>query len=325
PRKAIRQQQATVLKQATNLRVEICEDEQVVHNCVVHNDIIVLTPQKLVNSLKNGHMKLSDIDMMIFDECHNTSGGNPYCEIMKYYLCPSLQNFENSTKPIVIGLTATIGSKDSSEKKHPVLDNLVSICSKLACCTISIVQNLENIQEVDSLIPRPSNDSFEFVRKTQYNRYFYDYIKLMKDLLTVIADILEHNECLASHEMGTSSYIQQLVILEEYAQKLGQVSSVSICEYLICLSKKFLAFYDLPFDMVLNEINKQIDIYYKRNKNPYPVETLVYNYCKETLNKILTEYSSNPAANSKLNDLITLLEGHANGKAKGNNRKNDAL
>ncbi|CAF1655386.1 unnamed protein product, partial [Didymodactylos carnosus] len=47
PRKAIRQQQAIALKQATNLHVEICGDEQVVQNCVVHNDIIVLTPQKI--------------------------------------------------------------------------------------------------------------------------------------------------------------------------------------------------------------------------------------------------------------------------------------
>lgn len=57
--------------------------EQIVEN----NDIIILTPQILVNSLRNGTVpSLSVFTLMIFDECHNTSKRHPYNVIMFNYL-----------------------------------------------------------------------------------------------------------------------------------------------------------------------------------------------------------------------------------------------
>ena len=62
-------------------------------NCAsagVHPRIMGIGPVEAVPKvLKQAGMNLSQIDLMIFDECHNTSGRNPYCEIMKFYLCPS--------------------------------------------------------------------------------------------------------------------------------------------------------------------------------------------------------------------------------------------
>lgn len=54
---------------------------------IENNDIIVLTPQILVNNLKNGTIpSLSVFTLMIFDECHNTSKHHPYNMIMFNYL-----------------------------------------------------------------------------------------------------------------------------------------------------------------------------------------------------------------------------------------------
>lgn len=65
---------------ATSEKVSV---EQIVEN----NDIIILTPQILVNSLKNGTVpSLSVFTLMIFDECHNTSKHHPYNMIMFNYL-----------------------------------------------------------------------------------------------------------------------------------------------------------------------------------------------------------------------------------------------
>nr|XP_031532455.1 probable ATP-dependent RNA helicase DDX58 [Vicugna pacos] len=67
--------------------------EQIVEN----NDIIILTPQILVNSLKNGTVpSLSVFTLMIFDECHNTSKHHPYNMIMFNYLDQKLGGSSDS-------------------------------------------------------------------------------------------------------------------------------------------------------------------------------------------------------------------------------------
>lgn len=62
---------------------EIVSVEEIVEN----NDIIILTPQILVNSLRKGTVpSLSVFTLMIFDECHNTGKHHPYNMIMFNYL-----------------------------------------------------------------------------------------------------------------------------------------------------------------------------------------------------------------------------------------------
>lgn len=58
-----------------------------VEQIIEDSDIIILTPQILVNSLKDGSVpSLSVFTLMIFDECHNTNKRHPYNMIMFSYL-----------------------------------------------------------------------------------------------------------------------------------------------------------------------------------------------------------------------------------------------
>jgi ERCC4-related helicase len=316
PRKAIRLQQAKAISEIGNLKVQICEDDQRVDQLINTNHVIVSTPQKLLNCLKDEKIYLSQIDLMIFDECHNTSGGNPYCEIMKFYLCPS--NKQNNTeKPLIIGLTATISAKDSYEKKESVEKNLISICSKLACKTISTICDPKNIEEINREISRPKNDQFEYVTKVEYNSYFDEYLNMFKELIKQIQNHLDGHESLDGQEMGSSGFIGQLVQLQKKFEIKGGLSNIIICDYLLLLTKKYSALKDLPFDMVIKYISQKIDEYHQEFQQLVPMNKLLFELCKSELGKILEKHAQNPTTNSKLDHFVNLLGRHARENTKG--------
>jgi ERCC4-related helicase len=316
PRKAIRLQQATAVNDIGNLRVRICEDDQTVDQ-ILNNHVIVSTPQKFLNCLKQEKLFLSQIDLMIFDECHNTSGGNPYCEIMKFYLCPSRKQ-STGGKPLMIGLTATISAKDSSEKKESVEVNLISICSKLACRTISTVCDPNNIEEINREISRPKNDQFEFVSKVEYNSYFNEYLDMFKALVDAIKRHLTNHEVLGDHEIGSPGFIGQLTLLKRIFEGKGDVDNTIISYYLLLLTSKYSALKDLPFSAVLEYILKGINEYYEGRTESLPINNIIYEHCKTGIETILQKCRENATTNSKLDKLVLLLKRYAPTNSKGN-------
>lgn len=315
PRKAIRLQQAKAIDEIGNLRVRICEDDQTM-DTLLNNDVIVSTPQKFVNCLKNEKMNLSQIDLMIFDECHNTSGGNPYCEIMKFYLCP-IRKQSTGEKPLIIGLTATVSARDSNEKKDSVEKNLVGLCSKMACGRISTVSDSNNIDEINREISRPKNDQFEFVSRVVYNQYFVEYLDMFRGLIKLIQRHLTDHALLDGQVTGSSGYIGQLVLLKQRFEQQGHMNNIIICDYLLLLTKRYSALKDLPFDMVLNQIAQQIERYYLGYQVVVPMNELLHETIKAELDKILEKYAEHPADNPKLDTLVSVLKRYAPQKTKG--------
>lgn len=315
PRKAIRLQQAQAIADIGNLRVQICEDDQRIEQ-LINSHVIVSTPQKLVNCLEKETMQLAQIDLMIFDECHNTTGRNPYCELMKFYLCP-MRKQSTGEKPAIIGLTATISSKDASEKKETVEKNLVSICSKLGCRLISTVCNSDNIGEINTEISRPKNDQFEYVIPVDYNSSFHDYLKMYTNLIHQIKQHLDNHEVLDGHEIGSSAFVGQLIDLKHSNERTGNSDNIIICDYLLLLTKKYPALHDLPFDMVVKFVLKKIEEYNKAYEQPPPMNVLLHEHCVIGLKNILTRHEQTPTTNSKLNRLVELLKKFAPTTQKG--------
>ncbi|CAF0777831.1 unnamed protein product [Rotaria sordida] len=316
PRKAIRLQQAKAILDVGNLRVQICQDDQTIDQLIDTSHVIVATPQKFANCLNKETIRLCQINLMIFDECHNTSGGNPYCEIMKYYLCP-LKKQNTTEKPFMIGLTATISAKDAIEKRESLEKNLVSLCSKLACKNISTVCDTNNIDEINSEIKRPTNDQFQYVSKVQYNSYFDEYLKTFQDLIKNIKYHLDSRELLDGQDIGSSGFVGQLVLLKQTFEKKGDMNNIIICDYLLLLTKKYSAFNNLPFDMVIEYILQKIEEYYKGYQQSVPMNNVLYERCKAELDKILEKHMENSTTNSKLDTLVDLLKQHASTDTKG--------
>ncbi|NXC63439.1 DDX58 helicase, partial [Aleadryas rufinucha] len=123
-----------------------------VENVIQDSDIIVLTPQILVNSMEKGILSsLSIFTLMIFDECHNTTGNHPYSVLMTRY---QDQKFDSSTKqlPQVVGLTASVGVGNAKSINETV-EHICSLCSYLDIQAISTVR--ENKQDLQRFGNKP--------------------------------------------------------------------------------------------------------------------------------------------------------------------------
>lgn len=91
-------------------------------------NIFVAIPNILYKLLSRGFIKISEINMLIFDECHHTDMDHPYNKIMNefyffYKKHPHKKDFKSIKLPRIIGLTASPlkssikGSIESSAQK----------------------------------------------------------------------------------------------------------------------------------------------------------------------------------------------------------------
>lgn len=316
PRKAIRLQQAKALAEVKNLRVKICNDDETIEHWMDQAQVIVATPQKFVNTLDKRTVSLSQIDVMIFDECHNTSGGNPYCGIMKFYLCQSKRQSDGE-KPKIIGLTASITAKDAEEKRDSVDKNVISICSKLACGNISTVCQPDNIAELNQEISRPQNDPFEFILPMPRDNYFVQCLARVENMIKKIMAEMDQNVLLKDKAIGSPPFIAELVLLKQSLERKGQMKQIIICDYLLLVTKKYLALKDLPFHMVLEHMLQRIQKYHGDYEIPVPIESVLYEYCEGVLSSTIADLEKKPVRNSKLENLVTLVKRHAHDDAKG--------
>ncbi|KAK2493431.1 hypothetical protein MC885_018001 [Smutsia gigantea] len=197
---------------ATSEKVPV---EQIVEN----NDIIILTPQILVNSLKNGAIpSLSVFTLMIFDECHNTSKNHPYNMIMFNYLD---QKFGRSSDPLpqVIGLTASVGIGDA-KNTNEAIEYICKLCASLDTSAIATVK--ENVEELEEIVYKPQ----KFFRKVEsrttdrfkciISQLMWETESLAKSVIDEIGIIIpEKLSQIQNRDFGTQKYEQWIVAFQK--------------------------------------------------------------------------------------------------------------
>ncbi|CAI5986486.1 unnamed protein product [Closterium sp. NIES-64] len=117
-------QQAAVVEQQTDMRVgrystdtEIKYEASWVLKQVSRHEVLVMTPQVLVNLLQHAFLSLSSVDLLIFDECHHTAKDHAYATIMKTWYF----SLRQSERPLIFGMTASpINTKGSGSEKSCV-------------------------------------------------------------------------------------------------------------------------------------------------------------------------------------------------------------
>ncbi|NXD45310.1 DDX58 helicase, partial [Copsychus sechellarum] len=216
-----------------------------VENVIKDSDIIVLTPQILVNSMEKGILSsLSIFTLMIFDECHNTTGNHPYNVLMTRYLD---QKFDSSASqlPQIVGLTASVGVGNAKSTNETV-EHICTLCSYLDIQAISTVR--ENKQDLQRFGNKPETH-IRWVKMRAQN-HFADIISgLMSETEMLMRKIYSVDTIsqINKNYLGTQRYEQWIVSTQKKCRLLqleDKEKESSICRDLFICTEHLRKFND---------------------------------------------------------------------------------
>ncbi|XP_025061523.1 probable ATP-dependent RNA helicase DDX58 isoform X3 [Alligator sinensis] len=185
---------------------------------IQQNDIIVLTPQILVNWLQYGNISsLAIFTLLIFDECHNTTGNHPYKVLMSSYLDLKFGS-SASPRPQIVGLTASIGVGSATN----LMGIMEYICTQCACLDIQVISTIrENREELEKIVFTPK----KIVRQVTLRprNCFVDIISSMISKTEALAKQMYPIDTLSpikTKDFGTKTYEQWIVAVQKKCRVL---------------------------------------------------------------------------------------------------------
>ncbi|RDX92252.1 Endoribonuclease Dicer-like 3, partial [Mucuna pruriens] len=110
---------------------------------IEEHDVMVMTPQILLDSLRKAFFKMETVSLLVIDECHRASGNHPYAKIMKEFYHTS------GNKPKIFGMTA---SPVAGKVVSSTMDCKVQI-SKLESILDSQIFAIKDRTELELCVP----------------------------------------------------------------------------------------------------------------------------------------------------------------------------
>eukprot|EP00066_Takifugu_rubripes_P002741 XP_003964848.1 PREDICTED: probable ATP-dependent RNA helicase DHX58 [Takifugu rubripes] len=179
---------------------------------VKDSDVVICTAQILYNAMINTdkakHVELSDITLLIIDECHHTKKQAVYNQIMSCYVEKKL-NGERAL-PQVLGLTASLGTGGEKILERAV-EYVLQICANLDS---DIVSTKDYMPDLEERVPKPVK-TFDIVDERPEDP-FGDHLKWM---MQRIHDFMDLPNNITLRECGTQEYEADVVILERHGVK----------------------------------------------------------------------------------------------------------
>ena len=216
------------------------------------NDITVCTAGCFLNELKQSKVKITDLSLIIVDECHHTKKNADYAKIMEHYLTEKLkskcQQEEPSSLdrhhflPQVVGLTATPGAESNL---CATMEHLMSLCARMdAVGGIKIVH--KHIEELEKHRNKP-----EFTLAILNGRNpEEEFISILDRVMSELERMIH----LRNIPQGSTHWSQQYITwiaqaIKEHQSKGGksQRDFISTLELIQCLSKTLATYMDLRF------------------------------------------------------------------------------
>jgi endoribonuclease Dicer len=159
---------------------------------LLHHQIMVMTCQIFLNLLLHGYVQLSEVNLLIFDECHHAVNDQPMRQVMQQFEhCPP------ELRPRVLGLTANLlnGNCKPERVDEEVRTLETTFLSKVATC--------ENMPLVDRYSTNPIERVIKYntERNTSGLSVLEKGLKLVENIQEFVQSIqFELDEVVPPHE-----------------------------------------------------------------------------------------------------------------------------
>ncbi|XP_068634006.1 endoribonuclease Dicer [Battus philenor] len=206
---------------------------------LTENEVIVMTSQILADMLTHQYIQVSDINLLIFDECHHAIEDHPMRMVMKHFeYCPKEQ------QPRVLGLTATLlNSNVNLSKVEASLRNLETTFH----ATIATVNELGEVLTY-STNPHEILQVYEYHEPSNSAKEAISYLEELQELvlsvrlpITVKTSVkLNEGQVDMSHDPNKIVKLVKNMIksIVEFIEELGIYGGdISILAYIILLEQ----------------------------------------------------------------------------------------
>ncbi|OAY54204.1 endoribonuclease Dicer homolog 3 isoform X4 [Manihot esculenta] len=124
---------------------------------IEEHDVLVMTPQVLLDALRTAFLNLDVVSLLIIDECHRATGNHPYTKIMKEFY------HKLNDKPRIFGMTASPVVRKGVSSAVDCEDQI----SELESILDSQVFTIEDRTEMDIHVPS-ARETCRFYDKAQH-------------------------------------------------------------------------------------------------------------------------------------------------------------
>jgi ERCC4-related helicase len=240
-------------------------------------DVFISTPSIVHKILTVGYLMFSEIDLLVFDECHHTDKDHPYNLLMlEYYYYYKNENYDIKF-PQILGLTASpLKKKIENDILSSATESLTNLAENLDCDFV-IDPELYSMNEVDSL----NSTSMQSYKETE--EYVEVECHLACSEYEEASDYIYDNLFVKLIDLcfkNNTDYMGYRIEYEMYVKKKLNAQDLMEFNQVLCEFKYLYEFRKTSFLFgVLEQVHRQIFMLLE-NVNLEAVKDLVYQYSR---------------------------------------------
>ncbi|XP_072025888.1 uncharacterized protein [Amphiura filiformis] len=180
--------------------------------------VLVMTAMDLLNGLQDHTVALSQIGLLILDECHNCQGNTPYNKIMADYRDMKLSS--KHPRPQILGMTASL-DVGQANSDYQAESKVLQLCANLDAEVISTVHSKDCLEELSQHQYIPTEKISEV--KGRPNDRFAEEINIIMEKIENVVECSEEWKKLQAHNpqlkipssRGNQTYEQWVVQMQD--------------------------------------------------------------------------------------------------------------